>query len=296
MRVIDPFAGQTVEATRRALTVRFQAAALESPELDARMLVGAVLGLDLTGMISAANRALTADDARRLREFASRRIAGEPVARILGQKEFWGLPIRLSPATLVPRPDTETVVEFALDMLRAAGSVQKPLRIADLGTGSGAILLALLSELPAAIGFGTDISRDALRTAHDNALRLGLGDRTTFVACDYASALSGQFDLIVSNPPYIPSAEIAGLAVEVRDHDPRAALDGGTDGLKAYRALIPQAARLLSPGGTLIVELGLGQSGPVAALVTAAGLAPVGPPRTDLGGIPRAVAGRQRPR
>ena len=191
------------------------------------MLVGAVLGLDLTGLISAASRLLTPDESIRLEDFARRRLGGEPVARILGVKEFWGLPLTLSAATLVPRPDTETVVELALEMLRACPAPDHPLRIADLGTGSGAILLALLSELPDAIGLGTDISGDALQTAHNNALDLGLADRADFIACDYAADLSGPFDLIVSNPPYIRSADIAGLATEVRNFDPLAALDGG---------------------------------------------------------------------
>jgi release factor glutamine methyltransferase len=294
-RVID-FAGQTVEAARRALAARFKTAGLDSTELDARMLLGAVLGLNLTGMITAAGRLLTSDESQLLEAFARRRIAGEPVARILGQKEFWGLPLKLSTATLVPRPETETVVEVALDILRADGATEKPLRIADLGTGTGAILLALLTELRTAIGFGTDVSKDALATAQDNARRLTLGDRASFIACDYASGLSGAFDLIVSNPPYIRSVDIPGLAAEVRDHDPLAALDGGADGLDAYRALIPQAACLLAPGAALVVEVGAGQSGDVKALMTTAGLAAVGPPRADLAGIPRAVAGRKLPR
>ncbi len=203
------FAGQTVEAARRALAARFKSAANDSADLDARLLTGHALGLDLTGMISAAQRQLTPDESARLEEFARRRLAGEPVARILGEKEFWGLPLQLSSATLVPRPDTETVVELALELLRAGGNLDRRLRIADLGTGSGAILLALLSELPAAQGFGTDISQAALQTAGANAARAGLSDRTTFIACDYASGLAGPFDLIVSNPPYIRTAEIA---------------------------------------------------------------------------------------
>lgn len=283
----------TVETARRALTLQFKSAAIDSAELDARMLTGHALGLDLTGMITSAQRPLTADEAARLDGFAQRRLAGEPVARIIGEKEFWGLPLQLSPATLVPRPDTETVVELALERLRDGGALDRPLRIADLGTGTGAILLALLSELPAATGTGTDISEAALRTAAANATRLGLHDRATFIACDYASGLSGAFDLIVSNPPYIRAADIGGLAVEVRDHDPLAALDGGTDGLDAYRALIPQAARLLAPGATLIVEAGTGQSGPIQALMTAAGLMTGTAPKADLGGILRAVAGHK---
>ena len=289
------FAGQTVDSARRGLTARFKSGQIDSAELDARILVGAVLGLDLTGMIAVANRHLTSAEAARLEEFARRRLDGEPVARILRFREFWGLPLKLSAATLVPRPDTETVVELALEMLRAAPRPGHPSRIADIGTGSGAILLALLSELPGAFGVGTDISADALQTAHSNAIDLKLADRAGFVACDYAAALSGPFDLIVSNPPYIRSAEIAGLATEVRDHDPRAALDGGADGLDAYRALIPQAARLLAPGGALVVEVGQGQSGDIERLMTVAGLTVSAPAKTDLAGIRRAVVGRKLP-
>jgi release factor glutamine methyltransferase len=293
---VGAFVGLTVDAARRTLAARFRSAATDSAELDARMLLGAVLQLDLTGMITTASRTLTEDEAAALEALMQRRLAGEPVARILGQKEFWGLPLKLSSATLVPRPDTETVVEFALQILRADGAIEKPLRIADLGTGTGAILLALLSELPAATGIGTDISTEALETARTNAQAVGLGKRATFIACDYASGLSGRFDLIVSNPPYIRSAEIADLAVEVREHDPLAALDGGDDGLDAYRTLIPQAAGLLAPGAALVVESGIGQSGAIEALMTGAGLLPAGPPRADLAGIPRAVAGRKLPR
>jgi release factor glutamine methyltransferase len=244
-------------------------------------------------LISAAQRQLTLDESARLAQFARRRLAGEPVARILGEKEFWGLPLQLSSATLVPRPDTETVVELALELMRAGGKLDRALRIADLGTGSGAILLALLSELPAAQGFGTDISQAALQTAGANAARAGLSDRATFLACDYASGLIGSFDLIVSNPPYIRTADIDGLAAEVRNHDPPAALDGGADGLNAYRALIPQAAPLLAPGAVLVVEAGEGQSAQIQTLMTAAGLMALNAPRADLAGIPRAVAGHK---
>jgi release factor glutamine methyltransferase len=292
----ESFVGQTVETARRALTARFKSSAIESAELDARLLVGAVLGLDLTGLITAAHRQLTSDEATRLEDFARRRLASEPVARILGHKEFWGLPLTLSAATLVPRPDTETVVELALELLRADGALNRKLRIADLGTGSGAILLALLSELPNAKGFGTDISTMALQIASANAANAGLTHRATFIACDYGSGLAGPFDLIVSNPPYIRSADIADLAAEVRQYDPRAALDGGADGLDAYRALIPQAAHLLAPGAALVVEAGEGQSGQIEALMTAAGLMPAVAPKADLAGIQRAVAGRKMPR
>ncbi len=288
-------AGQTIEAARRALAARFNAEGIDSAELDARMLVGAVLNLDLTGLIAAAARRVTATEAAGVDDFARRRLSGEPVARILGHKEFWGLELRLSAETLVPRPDTETVVELALAMLRAAPVSGSRLHIADIGTGSGAILLALLHELREAFGIGTDVSIAALRTARRNAADLELAERAAFVACDYAAALSGPFDLIVSNPPYIRSRDIAVLANEVRDHDPHRALDGGADGLNAYRALIPQAARLLGPGGALVVEAGRGQSSDIEGLMTAAGLTLAGPPRADLAGILRAVAARKLP-
>jgi release factor glutamine methyltransferase len=293
----QPADRRTVETIRRARAARLKGAGNESAELDARLLVGAALGLDLTGMISAANRTLSATEADRVERFGQRRLAGEPVARILSIKEFWGLPLQLSAATLVPRPDTETVVERALELLRADGAGERPLlRIADLGTGSGAILLALLSELPQAHGFGTDISAEALATARRNAAALGLAERTTMIECDYGNGLSGPFDLIVSNPPYIRTTEIPDLATEVRDHDPRAALDGGADGLDAYRALISHSAGLLVSGGALVVEIGRGQEGDVEALMAAAGLSPTGPPKADLGGIPRAVSARRLPR
>jgi release factor glutamine methyltransferase len=285
----------TIEAIRRQLATRFEAVGIGSPELDARLLVGYVLGLDLTGLITAANRVLTEQESDSIEQLAQRRIAGEPVARVVGHKEFWGLSFALSPETLVPRPDTETVVELALHMLRR-GPANKPPRIADLGTGTGAILLALLSELPDATGIGTDISQGSLATATDNASRLGLAARTSFVCCDYASELTGPFDLIVSNPPYVATGDIAGLAREVRDHDPHQALDGGPDGLAAYRALIPQAARLLAPGAALVVEAGQGQARDIQALMTAAGLVPQGPPGADLAGISRAVGARKMPR
>jgi release factor glutamine methyltransferase len=284
------FAGLSVDAARRRLSRLLRDASIETPELDARLLVGAALGLDLTGLATSAARILDDREAERLSAFARRRAAGEPVARIVGVKEFWGLPLRLSATTLVPRPDTETVVEAALRTTR--GGDPGPRRIADIGTGSGALLLALLSEWQDAWGVGTDIDEGALRTAADNARRLGLSHRAAFVRCSYAQALSGAFDVIVSNPPYIPSDQIAGLDIEVRDHDPHRALDGGRDGLDAYRILVPQAARLLTTGGTLLVEVGLGQSGEVGRLMASVGLTPA-PPWPDLAGIPRVVIGQK---
>jgi release factor glutamine methyltransferase len=293
--VTESLAGQSIETARRLLTARFEAAGIDHATLDARMLIGAVLQLDLTGLIAQGPRRLTVDDTARLDAFARRRVAGEPIARILGMKDFWGLPLKLSADVLVPRPDTETVVEAALEILRAEGRIRAQLRIADLGTGSGAILLALLSELPNATGIGTDLSAAALETATTNAQHLGLTPRVDFMVSDYAEGLSGPLDLIVSNPPYVRSADIASLAPEVRDHDPHLALDGGPDGLEAYRRLAAQASELLSPGGLLVLEIGQGQDGDVAQLVAAAGLMIAGPTRADLAGIGRAVVGKLPP-
>ncbi|WP_315836806.1 peptide chain release factor N(5)-glutamine methyltransferase [Bradyrhizobium prioriisuperbiae] len=285
------FKGLSVDAARRHLASLLKQTSTDSPELDARLLIGAVLDLDLTGLATSASRIIDEQEAGRLADVARRRGAGEPVARIIGFKEFWGLPLRLSTTTLVPRPDTETVVEAALEIANT-GEADAIARIADIGTGTGAILLALLSELPTASGVGTDIDMAALETAADNARQLGLANRTTFIHCSYAQALQGPFDLIVSNPPYIPSREIAGLAIEVRDHDPHRALDGGADGLDAYRALIPQAALLLRTGGALLLEVGQHQDQDVGALMQAQGLR-LAATKADLAGIPRVVIGQK---
>lgn len=279
--------GMTVVEARRALTNAFRRAGLDSPELDARLLIGHALDLDHTGLLIEANRDLRDDEAKKLIALAARRLEREPVARILGVKEFWGLPLRISKSTLVPRPETETVVEAALAAVDQGGARSRALRIADLGTGSGALLIALLTELPNAVGVATDISVDALHTARDNARRLMLHSRAHFVACDFGAALSQSFDLVVSNPPYIMSGDVAGLPAEVR-HDPLRALDGGPDGLARYRTIAGQATRLLKPHGHIVVELGFGQEAPVAALFRAEGLAPK-PAHTDLSGIARAL-------
>jgi release factor glutamine methyltransferase len=280
----------TATQARRALADAFRQAGLDSPELDARLLVGHALGLRHTELMVEGNRSLGDKGADALEHLAARRLGREPVARILGAKEFWGLTLNLNEATLVPRPETETVVEAALAAIDQTGPRDRALRIADLGTGSGALLVALLHELPNATGFGTDVSDEAVAAARGNASRLGLGSRTEFIITDFGAALTGRFDLVVSNPPYIPSGDIATLAPEVR-RDPRRALDGGVDGLDAYRTIAGQATRLLKPDGTLVVELGFGQQPAVTALFHAAGLAPQAV-RPDLAGIPRALPAR----
>ena len=264
---------------------------LDTPDLDARVLLAAALQTDPVEIAARPDLALGSEAAARLAGFAGRRLAREPVGRILGQREFWGLPFELSAETLEPRPDTETVVETALSLV---ADRRAPLHILDLGTGSGCLLVALLHALPRANGMGVDRSLGALATARRNAMRNGVADRAAFVASDWMAALAGRFDLVVANPPYIPSAHIPGLAAEVRDHDPAAALDGGNDGLAAYRIIFAALPDILAPGGTLVTEIGSNQEAAVRSLADAAGLRSLKVAR-DLGGLPRAVVLRPFP-
>jgi release factor glutamine methyltransferase len=284
----------SIEAARRSLAQRFRQAGLDTPELDARLLVGHALGLDHGALAAQSRRVLTGAEAHAVAALAARRLGREPVARILGRKEFWGLQFKLDAETLQPRPETETVVEAALAAVARENRSSSALRIGDLGTGTGALLLALLSELSGATGVGTDISLAALACARDNAAALGLSARAAFVACDYGTALTGPLDLLVCNPPYVARAEIATLAREVRDHDPPRALDGGPDGLDGYRAIAADARRLLAAEGCLVMELGFGQRAAVSALFATAGLAPAGVKR-DLSGVARALTLRRLP-
>jgi release factor glutamine methyltransferase len=238
---------------RRALAE----AGFETAALDARLLVLSALDITATDLIADPDVSVTPEQAEKLSAYGRRRLAHEPVARIIGEREFWGLPFGLSPETLVPRPDTETLVETALGLLPDR---QAPLLLADFGTGSGCILTALLHELPRAKGLGIDRSFGALRTARRNAERNGVGARCLFALSDWGSALAGPFDLIVSNPPYIASPVIPGLDREVREHDPLLALDGGPDGLEAYRVILRESWPLLRPGGLLLLEIGYDQA------------------------------------
>jgi release factor glutamine methyltransferase len=228
------------------------------------------------------------DDGAKLDAFITRRLRGEPVDRIIGHRGFWSLDLKVTPATLSPRSDTETVVRTGRDAMLARHDRYAPLRILDLGTGTGAILLALLREFSGATGVGTDVSEEALLVAHWNAASTDLSARATFQQGDWTADLTGTFDLIVSNPPYIPTPDIAGLDPEVRDHDPHLALDGGVDGLACYRALLPQIPPLLTPGGVAILEFGQGQGAAVLGIARACGLTLV-EFRNDLNGIERAI-------
>ena len=281
--------GASVEEAVRLVAQSFRVATIEAPEVDARLLIGHALHLDRTQLIAQADRILEAREVNVISALTARRLKHEPVSRIFGHKEFWSLMLEVAPAVLVPRPDTETVIETALDVIVRGGLRMERLRVLDIGTGSGALLLALLSELPNALGIGTDISTAALDIARANAERHNLAARCTFVACNVAAALPGPFDLIVSNPPYVARGDIATLAPEVRNYDPDIALDGGSDGLDFYRTIAGEARRLLAPEGRLIVELGAGQEGAVRSLFTKAGLN-VGAARNDLAGIARALA------
>jgi len=262
-------------------------AGFDEAAIEARILLYDACRIDATAMAVAPEVEIGTAAAARLAEWIERRLSHEPVWRILGAREFWGLQFILSPQTLVPRPDTEALVELAL---RLADGIVKP-RILDLGTGSGCILVALLHELPNAWGVGVDRSVESTQTARANAISNLVGDRCGFLAGDWATALSGHFDLIVSNPPYIPSDDIAGLEPEVRVHDPRSALDGGGEGLDPYAPIFGQAAKLLAPGGAVIVEFGAGQGDDVLRIARNSDEPFICIDRIhDLGGVERAAA------
>jgi release factor glutamine methyltransferase len=278
----------TIGVALAAATVRLAASGVEAPQREARLLLAHAAGLAPTLLIGWPERRVEADALRRFEALVGRRLAREPVARILGRREFWSLDFAVTADTLDPRPDTETLVEAVLSHLPDRHA---PWRIADLGTGTGCILLALLSELPEARGVGIDRSIDAAKVARDNAIALGLSRRAGFAAGDWAEALAGHFDIVVSNPPYIATPELAGLMPEVVLYDPLVALNGGADGLDAYRRLVPDCARLLGDGGLAAFETGAGQASAVAALCRTAGLSPL-EIRVDLANIERVVLAR----
>lgn len=279
---------RSLALARRSLADRFAQAGIESAEADARLLIAHALDVERAAVMTHGERLLSDQEMAAIDALAVRRLRREPVARIVGAREFWSLSLTLTPDVLVPRPDTETVVEAALDTISREATQLESLRLLDIGTGSGALLLALLSELPNATGTGTDISAAALDVARANAMRHALETRCSFVACNIAAGVQGRFDLIVSNPPYVARADLPTLDAEVRNYDPALALDGGEDGLDFYRAIAVDVRRLLADGGRLIVELGAGQEPAVRSIFTDAGLAPDAAYK-DLAGIPRAL-------
>lgn len=271
------------------LTRRLRAAGVEDAPGDARLLAIAALGLDRVGLHIHRDRRLTPAEIAEIDWLGQRREAREPVSRIVGHREFWSLDFALSPATLDPRPDSETLVQAALERFPDRG---RPLTIVDLGTGSGCLLIALLTELPAARGIGVDASDAAAAMARRNADRLGVVGRADFVVSDWASALAVEADLVVSNPPYIARPDMAGLAPEVTRFDPDTALLGGDDGLDAYRDLAPVLPALLGPGGSAILEVGDGQAEPVRGLLADAGLVELDA-IADLAGVKRCICGKK---
>lgn len=262
-------APQALETLFQDARRRLAEAGIPGPDLDATLLLEHATGFTVLSRITEADRIVPPDLIARFEECIERRLRREPVHRIIGEREFYGLPLKLNPATLVPRPDTETLVDLVLPFVAEISANTGICRILDMGTGTGAIALALLSEMPRAMALGSDISDEALRMAEVNAETLGLGDRFGTVHSDGFAGLSGEFDLIVSNPPYIRSGEIAALDADVRDYDPVAALDGGSDGLAFYRTLADHADRFLVPGGAVAVEIGHDQKEAVANLFEA---------------------------
>lgn len=261
-------APQTLLTAWKTAQARLKAAGVDSPSIDARLLLEAATGAGRVDILNDPYRAVSADQQATLDAFTERRLRREPVSRILGRKGFWKIMLDVTPDVLSPRADTEALLDVALP----AFAPHQAFRIADLGTGSGAILLAILAERAGATGLGTDISSEALAVARENAANLGLDGRAAFLRTEWAAGLADHsFDLVVSNPPYIPSGDIDGLDPEVRDHDPRLALDGGPDGLAAYRDLAPEVTRILKPGGVFVVEIGWDQAEPVKALFEAEG-------------------------
>lgn len=267
-------------------------AGIATPELDARLLLCHAAGLSHEAYVAGAGGPVQPATLARFGTAIDRRLKREPVARITGTREFYGRGFTIAPPALDPRPDTETLIEAALAVVERRGWRDRTLSLLDLGTGTGCILVTLLAELPRAQGLGTDLSPSALALAAANAVRLGVGSRAAFMAADWLDGIAGKFDLVLSNPPYLASGEISGLAPEVAAYDPMLALDGGPDGLDAYRRIAAGASAVLAEGGRLLVEIGAGQAAQVSDIFRAAGLKldPSQAISRDLAGRPRVVA------
>ena len=269
-----------------SLQKTFQISGIESPAREARISLCAASGVSPVALIVDPREPL-GSAAWKVQDVGARRAAGEPLSRIVGKREFWGLSLAITPHVLDPRPETETIVEAALSIL--SDRHEDPLRILDLGVGSGALLCALLTEFGHARGIGVDISTDAADVARGNLRACGLSLRAEIRLGDWTRGIEGPFDLIVSNPPYIPTVDLPRLPREVRNFDPWLALDGGIDGLAAYRRILPESRRLLAPGGWLLVELGAGQAAKVTAVASQCGFTDVGTYQ-DLAGANRVAA------
>jgi release factor glutamine methyltransferase len=274
------------------VAARLREAGVDTAELDARLLVCHACAMSHETFVASPRRPLEASERVELERLVRRRCAREPVSRIIGRREFWGLEFAIGSGTLDPRPDTETLVAAALELVKQRG-MSRPLRILDLGTGSGCILVSLLRELPHATGVGVDINRAALALARGNALAHGCAGRASFVCTSWADGLASEFDLVVANPPYIRTGDLGQLQPEVRLYDPPCALDGGTDGLDAYRQIVYYARDVCAQGGWLVFEIGDGQDDQVAGLMAADGAFAACEVRRwrDLAGKVRCIAG-----
>jgi len=275
----------TIADVLRGAQRTLAAAGIANPRLEARLLASHVLGITIEMIMGYPECPVAHGHKADLDAAVGRRARREPLAHIVGHREFWSLPFCVTPHTLVPRPDTESLVEAVLDWL---GERKAGVRILDLGTGTGCILLSLLAELPRAWGVGVDASIGALHVARQNAIALGLADRAGFVRGEWASGLEGSFDVVVSNPPYIADGDIVGLEPEVAKFEPRLALSGGPDGLAAYRAMVPQLGRLLAPHGAAFLEIGAGAAASVTELVRNDGFEHI-EIKDDFAGVPRCV-------
>jgi release factor glutamine methyltransferase len=272
-----------------AAAQRLRNAGVDTPELDARLLLCYSAGLTQEALVASGAAPLSPEAAERLDSYLDRRLKGEPVSRILGFREFYGRSFQIDKNTLDPRPDSEALIDAALSEIDRHGWRDRPLRILDLGTGSGILLVTLLAELPRAIGVGLDLSLPALQMARENAEALGVGARAQFVASDWLEAIGGSFDVIVANPPYLAREEFQNLSLEVSAHDPHLALDGGEDGLDPYRRFASRAAAALQPFGVLLAEIGLSQAEAVSKIFAHSGLA-----IDESRGLRRDLAGRPR--
>jgi release factor glutamine methyltransferase len=279
----------TIGALLKDGAARLAQAGIDGAARESRLLLQAASGIPISTQIAFPERTIAADAAERFDELLERRARREPMAHILGRREFWSLAFKVTADTLDPRPDSETLVQAVLDH---APDRSAALRLVDFGTGTGSLLLSLLHELPNAVGLVIDASAAALAVATENADALGLSLRASFRCGNWDDGLDGGFDIVVSNPPYIPSGDIAALQPEVASFEPRLALDGGRDGLDAYRRLGPATARQLAPGGLAAFEIGLGQGDSVRGIMAAAGLRHIAT-APDLAAVERCVLFRK---
>ncbi|MCG8507666.1 MAG: peptide chain release factor N(5)-glutamine methyltransferase [Rhodospirillales bacterium] len=268
---------------------RLKSAGIDGARLDARLIVGHAARLEPAALLARSAEMAGADVVDHVEEMVKRRENRQPMAQILGQREFWSLPFRVTRDTLIPRPDSETLIIAALDWAERAERKERALRVLDLGTGTGCLLLSLLSEWPAATGIGVDVDPAVIEVAGQNARDLELSDRARFVCTDWGDGLDEFFDVVISNPPYVPEGDLDGLEPDVVDFEPRLALCGGADGLDAYRALSARIGRFLAPGGAVFLEIGFGQASGVADIMTVSGFG-IFARRRDLGGVVRCLA------